>query len=85
MPLVKRYVARRDQTVLFLVPTGAELAAAGVGGEPKLVAVRLVVEVLAGVAEARGDRVALVAGRPDALTVLPARRGPPTAPGWSRR
>lgn len=75
VPLVKRYVARRDQTVLFLVPTGAELAASGVGGEPKLVAARLVVEVLAGVADARGDRVGLVAGRPDALTVLPSRRG----------
>ncbi|PRY17325.1 DUF58 domain-containing protein [Kineococcus rhizosphaerae] len=75
LPLVKRYVARRDQTLLLIVPTGRELVAAAPGGGAKLAVVHLLVEVLAAVADARGDGTALLTGRPGTVTVLPSRRG----------
>jgi len=72
-PLVKRYVARREQTVLLLVTTGRDLAAAAPGGGTKRDAALAVAELLAAVATGHGDPVALVCADAAGGARLPAR------------
>lgn len=72
-PLVKRYVARREQTVLLLVTTGRDLAATAPGGGTKRDAVLAVAELLAAVATGHGDPVALVCADAAGDARLPAR------------
>lgn len=74
VPLVKRYEARREQTVLFVVATGRELTGLAPDGGTKLEAARLVVELLSAVARSHGDSVAFVGGDAQDRTVLPGRR-----------
>lgn len=61
-PLVKRYIATRKQTVLFVVDTGSSMAAAAPSGEPKKDLAILVTGILGYLALRHGDRVGLVEG-----------------------
>ncbi len=61
-PLVKRYVAARKQTVLFVVDTGSSMAAAAPDGEPKKDLAVLVTGMLGYLALRHGDLVGLVEG-----------------------
>ncbi|NIZ93725.1 DUF58 domain-containing protein, partial [Kineococcus rubinsiae] len=72
-PLVKRYVARREQTVLLLVTTGRDLAATAPDGGTKAHAVLAVAELLAAVAAGHGDPVGLVGADAAGAVRLPAR------------
>ncbi len=61
-PLVKRYLATRRQTVLFVTTTGRSMAALAASGEPKSDVVVMVVGLLGYLAVRHGDVVGLAAG-----------------------
>jgi uncharacterized protein (DUF58 family) len=61
-PLVKRWIATRTQTVLFVVDTGRGMAAQTSSGEPKSAVAITLVGMLGYLALRHGDRVALVEG-----------------------
>jgi uncharacterized protein (DUF58 family) len=61
-PLVKRWVATRIQTVLFVVDTGRGMAARTTSGEPKSAVAIQLVGMLGYLALRHGDQVALVEG-----------------------
>lgn len=61
-PLVKRWVASRTQTVLFVVDTGRGMAAQTTSGEPKSAVAITLVGMLGYLALRHGDLVALVEG-----------------------
>ncbi len=61
-PLVKRYVATRRQTVLFVVDTGRGMAASAAGGEAKSAVAIMACGMLGYLAIRHGDLVALVEG-----------------------
>ncbi|MEO8827856.1 DUF58 domain-containing protein [Lapillicoccus sp.] len=68
-PLVKRWVATRTQTVVFVVDSGRGMAALAAGGEPKSVVGINVVGTLGYLALRHGDLVGLVEG--DATATRP--------------
>ena len=61
-PLVKRWVATRTQTVLFVVDTGRGMAAQTTSGEPKSAVAITLVGMLGYLALRHGDPVSLVEG-----------------------
>ncbi len=64
-PLIRRYVAARKQTVLFVVDTGRHMAALAESGESKRDIVITAAGVLGYLAVRHGDRVGLIAGSGD--------------------
>jgi len=72
-PLVKRYAATRDQTVVLVVDTGRGMTARAAGGGSKCDVALLAAGVLASVATAHGDSVALVAADAATSVALPGR------------
>lgn len=74
-PVVKRYVATSNVTLLLVVDTGRHMTAAAASGEPKSHVAGFATTVLAHLGEVRGDRVALVAGDEGRLVRLPGRAG----------
>jgi uncharacterized protein (DUF58 family) len=71
--LVKRYVALRRQTVVFVVDVGRNMAARSTSGESKSDIAVMVVGVLGYLALRHGDEVALVAGDESRTSHLPAK------------
>ncbi len=65
-PLVKRWIASRTQTVLFVVDTGRGMAAQTSSGEPKSAVAITLVGMLGYLALRHGDLVALVEGDEEA-------------------
>ena len=65
-PLVKRWIATRTQTVLFLVDTGRGMAARTTSGEPKSAVAITLVGTLGYLALRHGDLLGLVEGDVDA-------------------
>lgn len=61
-PLVKRYVAMRKQTVVFVVDTGRSMAAHAAGGESKSAVAITACGMLGYLAVRHGDLVGLVCG-----------------------
>lgn len=61
-PLVKRWIATRTQTVLFVVDTGRGMAARTTSGEPKSAVAITLVGMLGYLALRHGDLVTLVEG-----------------------
>ncbi len=74
-PVVKRYVATSNITLLLVVDTGRHMAATAASGEPKAEVATFAATVLAHLGQVRGDRVALMAGDAGRLTRMPARAG----------
>ena len=75
VPVVKRYVATSNITLLLVVDTGRHMAATAASGEPKAEVATFAATVVAHLGQVRGDRVALVAGDAGRLTRMPARAG----------
>src|SRR5690554_3831747 len=75
VPVVKRYVASSNITLLLVVDTGRHMAATAASGESKAEVATFAATVLAHLGQVRGDRVALVAGDAGRLRRMPARAG----------
>jgi len=74
-PVVKRYVATSNITLLLLVDTGRHMAATAASGETKAEVATFAATVLAHLGQVRGDRVALMAGDSGRISRMPARAG----------
>ncbi|NLF06159.1 MAG: DUF58 domain-containing protein [Actinomycetales bacterium] len=74
-PVVKRYIATSNITLLVVVDTGRHMAATAASGEPKSDVAAFATTVLAHLGQVRGDRVSLMAGDAGRLTRMPARAG----------
>lgn len=74
-PLVKRWVATRTQSVVFVVDTGRGMAAQAVGGGPKSAVAITLVGLLGYLAVRHGDPVGLVEGDADATRPYATRSG----------
>ncbi|MFC8193165.1 DUF58 domain-containing protein [Cellulomonas sp. NPDC057328] len=74
-PVVKRYVATSNLSVVLVVDTGRHMGATSAGGERKDAVAQLVADVVAHLSHRRGDRVGLVAGDTARVVELPARAG----------
>jgi len=74
-PVIKRYVATSNITLLLVVDTGRHMAATAANGQPKSEVATFAATVLAHLGQVRGDRVALVAGDAGRLRHMPARAG----------
>ncbi|GAA3591610.1 DUF58 domain-containing protein [Klugiella xanthotipulae] len=70
-PLIKRYRASRRHTVTFVVDTGRNMAAQGLGGESKRDIALLSVGALGFLSVRHGDDVALVYGDGDRVQRIP--------------
>ncbi|WP_404312977.1 DUF58 domain-containing protein [Agrococcus terreus] len=73
VPLIKRYIASRQHTLLLVVDSGRNMAAVSESGERKAELAILVAGVLGYLASRHGDRVALLAG--DEERVLAVQEG----------
>lgn len=71
VPLVKRYIASRQHTVVLIVDSGRNLAAAAESGEPKSEVAILVAGVIGSLATRHGDCVALLMGDSERLDEMP--------------
>lgn len=74
-PLIRRYVASRQQDVLLVVDTGRNMAAEALSGEAKKDIAVLALGVLGSLALNHGDPVGLVAGNSGGIRSLPAKSG----------
>ena len=74
-PVVKRYIATSNITLVLVVDTGRHMAATAASGEPKAEVAAYAATVLAHLGQVRGDRVSLVAGDSGRLRRMPARAG----------
>ena len=74
-PVVKRYVATSNLTLMLVVDTGRHMAATAASGESKSDVATFAATVVAHLGQVRGDRVALVAGDEGRLVRMPARAG----------
>lgn len=71
VPLIKRYIASRQHTVLIVVDSGRNMAATAESGEPKSEVAILVSGVLGYLATRHGDRVGLLMGDAERLEQMP--------------
>ncbi|WP_432244675.1 DUF58 domain-containing protein [Arthrobacter sp. G.S.26] len=74
-PLIRRYVAVRQQQVLLVVDTGRNMAAESLGGEPKKDIAVMALGVLGSLALNHGDPVGLVHGDATGTQALPVKAG----------
>ncbi|GAA1624318.1 DUF58 domain-containing protein [Georgenia ruanii] len=74
-PIIRRFVRESNLAVVLAVDTGRNMAAAAPSGETKAEVALFVADVVAYLARARGDLVALVAGDAARLVQLPGRGG----------
>lgn len=74
-PLIRRFERTTDLALVLAVDTGRSMAATAPDGERKSAVAQAVCDVLAYLARARGDLVALVAGDAERMEQLPARGG----------
>ncbi|MFH5821627.1 DUF58 domain-containing protein [Georgenia sp. AZ-5] len=74
-PIIRRFVRESNLSMVLAVDTGRNMAAAATSGEVKGQVALFVADVVAYLARARGDLVALVSGDAARLTQLPGRGG----------
>jgi len=74
-PVIKRFVATSNITLLLVVDTGRHMSATAASGEPKSEVATFAATVLAHLGQVRGDRVALMAGDAGRIRRMPARAG----------
>ncbi|KAE8762391.1 DUF58 domain-containing protein, partial [Georgenia thermotolerans] len=74
-PIIRRFVRESNLAVVLAVDTGRNMAAAAPSGETKAEVALFAADVVAYLARARGDLVALVAGDAERLVQLPGRGG----------
>ncbi|MEE2523446.1 DUF58 domain-containing protein [Pseudarthrobacter sp. J75] len=74
-PLIRRYVAVRQQNVLLVTDTGRNMAAVARGGETKKDLAVLALGVIGLLAQKHGDPVGLVSGDASGSRHLPAQSG----------
>lgn len=74
-PIIRRFVRETNIAVVLAVDTGRNMAALSASGEPKSEVAMFACDVVAYLARARGDLLALVAGDAERLTQMPTRGG----------
>lgn len=74
-PIIRRFVRESNLSVVLAVDTGRNMAATSLSGEPKAQVTLFAADVVAYLARARGDLVALVAGDAERMTQIPGRGG----------
>ncbi|MHB1064301.1 MAG: DUF58 domain-containing protein [Georgenia sp.] len=75
LPIIRRFVRESNLTLVLAVDTGRNMAATAPSGRPKSEVAQLAADVVAYLARARGDLVALVAGDAGRMTQVPGRGG----------
>jgi uncharacterized protein (DUF58 family) len=74
-PIIRRFVRESNLAMVIAVDTGRNMAATAPSGEPKSAVAMFAADVVAYLARARGDLVALVAGDAERMVQLPGRGG----------
>ncbi|GAA4285814.1 DUF58 domain-containing protein [Georgenia daeguensis] len=74
-PIIRRFVRESNLAMVLAVDTGRNMAATAPSGEPKSAVAMFAADVVAYLARARGDLVALVAGDAERMVQLPGRGG----------
>lgn len=73
LPIIRRFVEESNLSMVLAVDTGRSMSALAPSGETKSAIAQFATDVVAYLARARGDRVALIAGDSQRLVQLPAR------------